>query len=152
MYYYRLRFDFPLMPKPRGKLTKDGRIYHNDKPYRDYTNTIIEHAKPFVIERMGDRIRTRYCVGLFNGYMQTRGAQPDIDNLIGSVLDSLKKGGLIYDDNRKYWEGVYIKAYELPINANLFILCDPIMEDRMIDEVRQVYRKAKAIKLEASTK
>lgn len=74
MFYYRFVLPSPLMPKPRGKLAANGHIYHNDKPYRAYTDSIIELVKPTAIwERLASPIKAEFSAGLFNGYMQKKG-------------------------------------------------------------------------------
>lgn len=141
--YYRIILDFPLMPKPRGKLAPNGHIYHNDKAYTDHTKRVIQKAQSILIAREYEVISGSFCVGFFNGYTQKRGSQSDLDNLIGGLLDPLKKAGVIIDDNRKYWDGSYMKASEFSQDFNVLIICSNFRESEMINEIGNLYRGAK---------
>jgi Holliday junction resolvase RusA-like endonuclease len=122
------------MPKPRGKLSAHGHIYHNDSKYRAYTQRVLTECSRHIDAPIP--AQTPFCVGLFNGYKQGKGHQPDLDNLVGSLLDCLKKGGIIKDDSRSHWVASYLRCCKLAEDHNLLILCDLSKQFDMIESIQ----------------
>lgn len=128
-------FNFPLMPKPRGKIGKGGNIYHNSKEYVTFKNDVWLAVK----EQLGyvPTIEHRIYVGLFSEYKRTnRGRSPDfLDNQLGGLLDALVQLGLLKDDSRKELFGDKKMSHPGIQEKNILILGRPMMIDiKAIDE------------------
>ncbi len=129
-------FEFPLMPKPRGKVSKHGNIFHNNKEYENYKKLIRSVWRKHNISHP---TIDRCYVGLFSLYTLSVGGNPDLlDNQLGGILDSLTqidvtkkvdtdvikipKQKILKDDNRKVCFGDKILSHQGDRDFNIFIL------------------------------
>lgn len=89
-------YKFPLrgFPKPRGKVGKYGNIYHKDKKYTEWQNSLQKEMVRFNFDPVGDNVFA-LC---FEFGLKGRGL-PDVDNLAGGVMDFLVLFGYLKEDN-----------------------------------------------------
>lgn len=139
MLQIELELDFYIQPKPRGLQSgKTGHIYHNSKPYSLFN----ERFSKAVLNQLG-RFEPKYdrpfFLGWFYGF-HDKGANPDMDNLSGSIMDASKKCQLIKDDNRRLWKGSYM--LNQPIKDRHYsyvVICDFIDRKGAIDRIDDLY-------------
>lgn len=133
---YRFVIPFSLLPKPRGKLSRNGHIYHNDKNYTQYKKKVKECIK----SQLGYiELQSSIYIGLFSEYIDG-GKQPDfLDNQLGSVLDVLVEMNFIQDDNRSICYGDKLLCYPGTANRNTFIIGTDKHIRTIDDEITTLY-------------
>ena len=130
---YRLNLFFALMSKPRGNLTRSGRIYHSSTDYTKFNEKISNEVRK-QLGAIEEPLNTKVYLALFNGYVPfARGQNPDLDNIYGAVSDALVKTKKLTDDNRKCIVGGKFRACPMDFNYNVVIL-GSLMEEPAIDQ------------------
>jgi Holliday junction resolvase RusA-like endonuclease len=106
----RIDLNCKIMPKPRGKLGKQGNIYHNDKRYVTYKKLIESQ----LISQIGKGFNWSYPIKVaLICEFKPQSKEPDLmDNQIGSLLDCLVQWEYLKDDSRKYIRGGMIDGLE----------------------------------------
>lgn len=115
------KINIPLRPfsKPRGKLGRKGNIYHNDENYRLWKKQFLSCLET-VQFKLPDFF---YCLGFCFYIKPKRGHKPDCDNMVGSILDALKEGGYIIDDDyENIPKGIWVAKKSEIDKISLFVM------------------------------
>ena len=91
-----IKYTIPMrgIPKPRGRLSRNGHIYHSHSKYVEWTKDFNRYLRV-----LNFQLAENQTIAVNFNLKRNRGAKPDLDNLMGSVLDALVKGNFIEDDN-----------------------------------------------------
>jgi Holliday junction resolvase RusA-like endonuclease len=108
-------------PKPRGQLGKHGNITHSADPrYRTWQLAFKQRLAAQTL----DNFDFAYGYGFIFSMPKKAGQQPDVDNLMGGIMDCLTPHWL-KDDNWRILNRCYIVAIPAIVTAQIgLIICE----------------------------
>ena len=108
------------MSKPRGKISKQGHIYHSSSEYTQWNNKFIQGCR----EAKFNPPQSFYTMCfVFNGQPK-KGRSQDCDNLTGACLDALVKGKYLSDDNINVVNSFFSKYIKSPVDFVSIYFCE----------------------------
>lgn len=125
MSIYHFTIPSPPYPKPRGKVSKYGHLYHNTKEYVNWKTSI----KEAIIQAGELRIPKGFTHACFVFNWRTkRGHKPDGENLQGGLQDALVEHGFLPDDDIDIIPKWYGVAYRNPVESIEMYFCSNFQE------------------------
>ncbi|MCD8487970.1 MAG: RusA family crossover junction endodeoxyribonuclease [Desertifilum sp.] len=129
-------------PKARPRVTRNGSSYlpKNYKEWRDYADVELRLLFRDKFPRVEFPVETATGIKLeFWGNQQT---EADIDNLGGSILDSLTKADILQDDSIKHVR--YLNMIWLPekTQTGVLIQIKPLNQPITLKEIRRLSKKS----------